>query len=68
MIAIADIEYCGDIISWTASIGVGCSDLECQPLDALVSAVDTALYAAKSGGRNQVATAKLDPVCNPPAP
>jgi PleD family two-component response regulator len=64
MIATGDLEYCGQLIRWTVSIGVGCLDLGDQPLDALVSAVDTALYAAKSGGRNQVSTAKLDPLYN----
>jgi diguanylate cyclase (GGDEF)-like protein len=62
MIAIGDIEYGGHIIRWTVSIGVGCSNSDGQSLDELASAVDTALYAAKSGGRNQIFTAKLDPL------
>lgn len=68
MISTDHIEYCGQNIRWTVSIGVGCLDSGGQSIDELVSAVDTALYAAKSGGRNQVSTAQLDPVCNRSGP
>jgi diguanylate cyclase (GGDEF)-like protein len=67
MIAIANVGYCGEAIRWTVSIGVGCSGAETRPVDALLSAVDTALYAAKAAGRNQVSTAKLDTIYDRPA-
>jgi len=43
-------------IPLTASIGVACRNSPAEPADALVQRADKALYAAKSGGRNRVAT------------
>jgi diguanylate cyclase (GGDEF)-like protein len=47
---------CGHYIGATVSVGVACGDAT-ERLDTLLARADEALYAAKNGGRNQVAAA-----------
>lgn len=55
----ADPARFGDIqIPLTASFGVACWSSAAESADALLQRADTALYAAKSGGRNRVAVAE----------
>ena len=52
----APAQFEGIRIPLTASFGVACWKSPAEPADALVQRADKALYAAKSGGRNRVAT------------
>jgi len=49
----------GDLVGLTVSVGVGCATGASVTPEALLQAADTALYAAKAGGRNRVELAAL---------
>lgn len=53
----APLRFGGVQIPLTASFGVACRESPAESADALLQRADTALYAAKSGGRNRVASA-----------
>ncbi|MBX9812028.1 MAG: diguanylate cyclase [Burkholderiales bacterium] len=53
----APLRFGGVQIPLTASFGVACWKSPAESADALLQRADTALYAAKSGGRNRVASA-----------
>ncbi|MEH6783100.1 MAG: GGDEF domain-containing protein [Alcanivorax jadensis] len=58
-IAAAEIQCNGQTLNVTASFGVACYPYnDIQDMNGLLKAADTALYAAKHGGRNQVVTAR----------
>ena len=50
------VPYDGDQIRYTVSGGVATMDLNVGGLDDLIKRADNALYAAKDGGRNRVAS------------
>ena len=52
-VATTAIQAGGVAIQTSISIGVACKEAEMSDADALVSAADQALYAAKHGGRNR---------------
>jgi predicted signal transduction protein with EAL and GGDEF domain len=57
----AGIVIGGHEIGATVSIGVATSYAAAPDLDALILRADTALYAAKDGGRNRYHVADADP-------
>jgi diguanylate cyclase (GGDEF)-like protein/PAS domain S-box-containing protein len=56
-VAATPVEFLGAGITVTASFGVATYPVDGCSADSLVAAADAALYTAKRGGRNQVATA-----------
>lgn len=58
----APLDVCGDVpISVTMSFGVATITADMEEPEDLVAAADTALYEAKSAGRNRVALARPQP-------
>ncbi|MES1925364.1 GGDEF domain-containing protein [Salinisphaera sp. T31B1] len=53
-IADTHTRHGSDAIRVTASIGIGCVDVDGNEFDSLFSAADARLYQAKAGGRNRV--------------
>ena len=53
------IEALDHTLNVTVSIGLACSPLHAEDAESLVHAADTALYAAKSSGRDRICVAEL---------
>lgn len=58
-VASEPVNYNGTSIPVTLSIGISIRELREQPVGAVVTGADKALYAAKNRGRNQVRTSRL---------
>ena len=59
-VAAAAVEGDAGLIAVTVSIGVAANGPAAEPVDRLVERADSALYRAKSQGRNAVAAAEAD--------
>jgi len=61
-IAALRIDYQGQSIQVSISLGLARREASHQHYDALLSSADTALYAAKSGGRNRICYSRLQEI------
>ena len=52
-VAGTEFEFDGRKVSLTTSVGLACFPLDASDVRGLVAAADSAMYRAKSGGKNQ---------------